>query len=240
MKLGIILTERLSLQNNNFSYNGNAWNGKSRLKIDPHTDTKRLFQLLQLIPMCEYLVILGDLFDSGELGHIFPSTRILQVPFPVIQKSTQHHCVPKFDYVISFPHGGEVDSNYRKRVIGHMKEVGCEIEIFFESELVKYAHRVSNGRVNLHIPKNSSWKYSSPLRTFASIFFGVQPGIFLVGNQVNTFAEIDSMQLRINFENCINLPKEALGGSKLIYKYNQLVSNRRNAHLARKVLTALS
>lgn len=121
-----------------------------------------------------------------------------------------------------------------------MKDVGCTIEIFFESELDKYAHRVSNGRVNLHIPKNGSWKYSSPLRTFASIFFGVQPGIFLDGNQVKTFAEIDGMQLRVNFENCTNLPKDTLAGSELIRNYNQLVSNRRNEYLTKEVLTALA
>ena len=184
---------------------------------------------------------MGDTFDSGELGHIFPSTKILQIPFPVIQRSTHHDHVPRFDYVISFPPGvGGIDSEYRKRVISHLKEFGCEIEIFFESELDKYAHRVSNGRVNLHIPKNSSWKYSSPLRTFASIFFGVQPRIFLDGNQVNTFAEIDSMQLRVNFENCTNLPKDALSGSKLHHEYNQLVSNRKNEYLAKEVLTALA
>lgn len=106
VRLGLILTERLSLQNDNLSYNGNLWNEKSSLKVDPYTDTKRLFQLLQLIPLCEYLVILGDVFDSGELGRIFPSTRILQIPFPVIQESMNHDRVPEFDYVISFPGGG--------------------------------------------------------------------------------------------------------------------------------------
>lgn len=106
VRLGLILTERLYLQNNNLTYNGNAWNEKSKLRIDPYTDTKRLFHLLQLIPLCECIVILGDLFDLGELGHIFPSTRILEIPFPEIQESTVHDHVPKFDYVISFPRGG--------------------------------------------------------------------------------------------------------------------------------------
>lgn len=239
VRLGLILTERLSQQNNNLSYNGNLWNEKSSLKVDPYTDTKRLFQLLQLIPLCEYLVILGDVFDSSELGRIFPSTRILQIPFPVIQESMNHDHVPEFDYVISFPRG-EVDSEYRRGVIEHMEKAGLTMEIFFESELDKYAHRVSKGRVNLHIPKNGSWKYSSPLRTFASIFFGVQPGIFLDGNQVKSFAEIDSMQLRVNFENCANIPKHAISGSELIRNYNQLVSNQRNEYLTKDVLTALA
>jgi hypothetical protein len=239
VRIGLILTERLSLQNDNLSYNGNAWNKKSSGRIDPYTNTKRLFQLLKLVPLCEYLVILGDVFDAGELGRIFPSTRMLQFPFPIIQESMDHGRLANFGYVISFP-GGRVDSDYRRWVISQMKEAGCEIEIFFESDLDKYGQRVSNGRVNLHIPKNGSWQYSSPLRTFASIVFGVQPGIFLDGNQVKTFAEIDRMQLKVNLENCTHLPKEALSGSELIRDYNRLVTNQQNERLTRDVLTALN